>query len=478
MNNGMAMPARRLATQRYPGAPAAGAHFHHAVPCTRPRACMAEADLSPLLIYHPQGGLGNCLFGLSSAALLATVLCRRFALAWGHNANRQAGASYSSLFQRAEGLAFVNASEGAALVRALGGSEANCTLQLNVAGWDTRQSLTSPAALLNLTVDGFGGKVKAANCPVLHVRGNMYYAPLLERNAQMARASRWLRARGLSCMSGGGSSGGGGGGGGMPHGDGSSSAGASGGNSRRGSKSKDEPERAEPPFFAGVSRHLFVPHNASTNRVDAAVESNLQPTGVAVIGVHVRSTILLALHKDVQRRNNVSTSASSLNGLLRAYGFIDCIARVRNASTSAGYSSSRVYIAADNPLVRIEAADALGGSWNILPPPTYLFTGREARGRMTTVRGSVSTAGAVDEMMLLTRLDGLIVWDLKDSSYSAVAASWAAHRSRSPMAEAARPWLGVHASSTGCTRIPDAEIDPPAHEKMAGRRDAPGGPGV
>ena len=95
----------------------------------------------------------------------------------------------------------------------------------------------------------------------------------------------------------------------------------------------------------------------------------------------------------------------------------------RDASRAAGYATSKIYVAADNPTVRSEAIAALGES-SLVPPPKYLFTGQEQRGRMTTIRGAVSTAGAVDELLLLSRLDALVIWDLKDSSYSAVAASF------------------------------------------------------
>ena len=78
-------------------------------------------------------------------------------------------------------------------------------------------------------------------------------------------------------------------------------------------------------------------------------------------------------------------------------------------------------------MVRAEALKALGES-ELVPTPSYLYTGREMRGRMVTNRGAIATAGAVDEMLLLARTDALIVWDFKDSTYSAAAASWAAHR--------------------------------------------------
>ena len=55
------------------------------------------------------------------------------------------------------------------------------------------------------------------------------------------------------------------------------------------------------------------------------------------------------------------------------------------------------------------------------------------------------------------------VWDLHTSTYSAVAASWAAHRAagqprkRTP----GRPWLGVWCVRCGCVRLPDREVTPP-----------------
>ena len=135
---------------------------------------------------------------------------------------------------------------------------------------------------------------------------------------------------------------------------------------------------------------------------------------------------------------------------------------------SIANTSLRIYLAADNPLLREEAMDNL--SCQHCAAAWHLYTGREARGRMTTIRGAVSTAGAVDEMLLLTRLDGLIVWDLKDSTYSAVAASWAAHRvGIQPEATLRQPrkWLGVYTTIHGCVRIPDAEVEPPAHKRVA-----------
>ena len=383
---------------------------------------MQDAQRANLLVYHPQGGLGNCLFGLSSAALLATALCRRFAVAWGHNVNRQAGASFAALFQRPVGIAFLNESEGSDTVALIGQMQptgALCTLQLNL-HWNRSQAISSL-----LPGRGGEGQVLASRCPVLHVRGNMYYAPILERDPRVARAGRWLRSRGLGCS------------GDLP----SSSP------------------RAGEPYFAAVSRHLFVPHGAASARADVL---SARKAREAIIGVHVRSTILLALHKD--RREAACGRSVDCEHILQAYGFLECVARVRNASAVAGYASSRVYMAADNAMVRSEARKVWGAQ-DLVPTPAYLYTGREVRGKMVTTRGALATAGAVDEMLLLERTDGIVVWDLKDSTYSAAAASWAAHRARGDTTGAGseqtrRAWLGVHIASRGCERIPDDQVDP------------------
>ena len=398
------------------------------LPCSRPRACIQDAQRAPLLVYHPQGGLSNCLFGLSSAALLATALCRRFAVAWGHNVNRQAGASFAALFQRPVGIAFLNESEGSDTIALLGQVQptgALCTLQLNL-HWNRSQALSSL-----LPGRGGEGEMLASRCPVLHVRGNLYYAPILERDLRVARAGRWLRSQGLGC-----------------NGDTLSSS-----------------RRVGEPYFAAVSRHLFVPHGAASARADFL---SARKSSEAVIGVHVRSTILLALHKD--RRDAACGQSVDCEHILRAYGFLECVAKVRNASAVAGYASSRVYMAADNAMVRTEARK-VWGKQDLVPTPAYLYTGREMRGKMVTTRGALATAGAVDEMLLLERTDGIVVWDLKESTYSASAASWAARRAGGHAAGAGsertrRAWLGVHIASRGCEQIPNALVDPPVHDAV------------
>ena len=87
---------------------------------------------------------------------------------------------------------------------------------------------------------------------------------------------------------------------------------------------------------------------------------------------------------------------------------------------------------------------------------------------MTTLRGAGLTSSAIDEVLLLSRTDGLVVWDLRESSYSAVAASWAAHRVTEELRSGTRAgaWLGV-SSRRAAARGADAQVDPELHEHMA-----------
>ena len=420
---------------------------------------MPNADAAPLLVYHPRGGMSNSLFGLSSSALLATVLCRRFAVAWGTNTNIQAGAAFEALFQRPAGVEFLNESEGTATMVALGGSNAhNCTVQLTDRGWSEGSlplSNMSDPRSFNF-VDSRGFRTAATSCPVLHVRSNMYYAPILIRNPRTTPAVRWLRQRGLQCRA-----------------DRHEGAGAA-------ASAKHDVSKSMPPYFAAISRHLFVPHEHNSRRAEMAIEQNASGT---LIGVHVRMVILLALHGAQFRAasgeaaaaaaaiadtahgqthgtavsKHAHQSVNSRPGVLRVYGFLDCIAKVRNASAAGSDTASRVYVASDNPSMRAEATAALGSV--VMAPPPHILVGHEKPREMAKKRGVIATAGALDEMLILARTDAIIVWDLEDSTYSAVAASWAAHRVHSRSSQ----WHGVYIVSQGCKRIPDEMVEPPAH---------------
>ena len=412
--------------------------------CGKPPSCSRQAATAPLLVFHPHGGLMNSIFGLVSTALLATALCRRFALAWGQGSNAQALASFSDLFRHPAGVAFLNLSAGASVLAAAGGLTLepssrrnptglhrgldNCTIEADprYLGKSTQRSLARLSDHRDFWLDGDrdADRRLLSACPVIHVRGNMYYVPLLQRNPRMAPAMRWMRARGLSCHN---------------------------TDNKRPARSYSDDE----PFFGAVSRHLLVPNSLLAGLADSALTYS---PGVALIGIHVRSVLLLALHQTQQ----TSAKQSTARGVLKAYGFLDCIAMLRDSvARAAGYEASKVYVAADNPDVHSDALELLGPSV-VLPRPAHVFPPNERPRHMTTRRGQLATGGALNEMLLLARMDGLIVWDLQDSTYSTAAASWATHRAAGqPLREeSSRPWLGVHAVANGCKRVPDALIEP------------------
>lgn len=239
-----------------------------------------------------------------------------------------------------------------------------CTLQIN-------QAWKRGAQPLSTLLDEKGKRIGAA-CPVLHVRSNLYFAPVLARSAELAPAVAWLGQRGLGCA-----------GPGAPSGREVSSGG--------------EAEKA--PFFGALSRHLFVPHESHAKRADAFIEQaginergSPLPTGGALIGVHVRTVLLHALHKQQQRNatTNARGEAGGGSGVLQTYGFFECISRLR-AQPPAWPDASRVYIAFDSPSTLSEAVATLGTA-AVLPPPPYLLTAREKKREKK--RGVLSTTGA------------------------------------------------------------------------------------
>jgi len=72
---------------------------------------------------------------------------------------------------------------------------------------------------------------------------------------------------------------------------------------------------------------------------------------------------------------------------------------------------------------------------------------------------------AFEELLVLVRADALLVWDLRLSTFSAAAASWAAHNAAG-MAQRTRAWLGVFCVRCNCKRIPDAEVQPEMRGRM------------
>lgn len=400
--------------------------------------CSRAALARPLLVYHPRGGLGNAMLGMTSAAVLAMLLCRRFALSWGDRVNPQARAAFEDLFEHVPGIEFYShkASEPtlAALSRALpaGAVPPQPVLEKT----ERVKELSTPCAIeltqnsANATVTGL--LKHTIHCPVLAVAGNQYFAPMAlqwarERGAEVAEA---LLASGIV-----------------------------------GCSSSKRPMYSMPfhrPFFGPMSRRLFVPRPSRMSRVDeymaslradGASDARTTSKGTAIIGVHVRSVLLETV-------NSKMHNAIHSGRLLEDSGFITCIASVRSAAREAGYAASKIYLASDVKTFHPVLQKKFGNS-SVVKTPEFVVYVEEGRRRMTSPRGSLTIGGALDELLLLARTDAIVAWDLQLSSYSAVAASWATHRAGGQAGERTRPWLGVHAVASGCSRIADNEVEPP-----------------
>ncbi len=409
------------------------------------------------MVYYPESGLGNMLLGLSSTALLAAASCRRLALSWGSGANPAGSASFESLFERIPGVRLYTAAELSRplaerwgpqcaanlsrpghhlqLARAADGAApfSLCCGSIELNQHIRRHSPDFPALVMtapNFTSLRFGrrSRLQWGDCGVVSVRSNYYVAPALMRNPRIARAAAYLMQHGLRC----------------PHPNGSAreqraqDAGAT--------HAADAPGT---PFFGAISRHLFVPHADDVAKADSYAQEQ-QRDGTAIVAVHIRSQIM-AVHSALGR--NVSADK------LFERGFKACVRRVQQLALVAGYSRSRVYVAADQLRVRA-AANASLDPGELLPVPSLVHPYNEHK-CCGAVRPPSSVSSGLNELLVLSRADGLVVYGLHfASTYSAVAASWAALRGAGQPAARARPWLGVFEAENGCRRVPDHLVDP------------------
>ena len=389
---------------------------------------------------------------LSSTALINAPLAHVFSIHRPESCHSLATqASFDTLFERPAGVAFLDIDEGRAAIEELGVSprSANCTLQMNAnRPWDIRPSLLAlptPNLTDMITAHGSGRKLELARCPVIHVRGNLNFAPVLESNPKAKPAADWIKKHGLGCdrtFALGATN---------PRAVARAAAASAAAASAADDVSGSEPSEPPPLYFAAASRHLFSPRASSVGRADTFI-SRARGEGEALIGVHIRAALL----------SRVRSSFRSASTVFSHAGFAKCVAKLRNhTAPEAGYSHSRVYVAADVAAVRQQALDILGEA-ALVEPPSYISPSKEREHHFSTIRGNATTAGALEEMLLLARADAIIVWDMVDSTYSAVAASWAAHRAAGQRSNR-RAWMGVFDVSKGCKRVPDEQVEPPTH---------------
>ena len=185
-------------------------------------------------------------------------------------------------------------------------------------------------------------------------------------------------------------------------------------------------EVVEPPppeaFFGLLSRHTLAPHWWMAQR--AATDANglrarAGGGGVALIGLVVRGMLL---EGSINAINCNATKAT----MLADSGLLHCVKTARHAAALGGSNGSKVYIAADWPEIFHRELKRHLGDDTVLPQLPLIHTESHTM-KGSTRRGKVALVDALQELLLLARLDALVVWDLSYSTYGAVATSWFQH---------------------------------------------------
>ena len=394
---------------------------HKREPCAPlPRCDYAGKTLT----FTPSSGLGNALLSFASFAALANLTDRHLAVRWARGQNPSSQASFADLFVPTTAVSgaphhsFVN---GALLHDGDGCEPARkerCVLEAYA---------QRGAALLQLVGLERLEEAPWASCPSVVGIGNAFFTPML-----------------LGGTSGGGVNGG-----------------------------VQVPRALQ---FGPISRRLLVPHADAIARADAYVSEQTRGGDTLLLSLHVRQSHI---------SGKVNRSSSSWSTPTEAWSssgpYLRCLETVRAAAAAVAaegryrYSnrSTRVYVAADQRSVRTRAAELLGAD-TVAPPHLQCDGGGGGGGGgggaecelpndvgLAPERGAAKTVRALDELLVLARSDALLIWDLRISTYSAVAASWAAHRAAGQPRKRTRPWLGVWCVRCGCVRLPDREVTPP-----------------
>ena len=212
---------------------------------------------------------------------------------------------------------------------------------------------------------------------------------------------------------------------------------------------------SSPLDFGPFSRRMLIPKLDAVRRANRFVSEQTAGGTAALIALHVRQSLISG------RANRATGKWDSLSAdpWPSSKLFTRCLADVRARASEAGYASSRIYVAADQVSVRERARQLLGersvapahcGGRCTLPNDTGLAPQRTT----TDVRAGLS------ELLVLARADALLVWNLRYSTYSAVAATWAAHRGAGQPLTRSRHWLGVWCVRCGCKRVRDEDVQP------------------
>ena len=128
--------------------------------CAYRLTTLSRGEASRTLVFSPTGGLGNALYGASSAALLAHLTCRRFIYNWGADESNTAAAAFESLFERPVGARTCATYE-----------RSGCHINL--------QHTTPKEQWQALHDDVAAFSASRGECIVLRVTSSQYFVPLL-----------------------------------------------------------------------------------------------------------------------------------------------------------------------------------------------------------------------------------------------------------------------------------------------------------
>jgi hypothetical protein len=439
--------------------------------CAQRPECV-PANISPVVMFTPKGGLGNSMLGLASAQLLAALLCRRFLVRWSDREDKQMGASYQNLFEPLPGV-IGTSSEGAVEThRTLGNFSATVGNDSNTkANLYTHLDFTQNVKAFNTHMKLQMLQENPNHFPIAHVRANMYFASILAARyphvaRQVALGHHSVPARRHTCVSG----------------DmqllveNRLAFQAREVTSREGVSSEVRTLTETPPpeaFFGLLSRHTLTPHRwmAQGAATDAnGLRAQAGGGGVALIGLVVRGMLLEGRISDINRNVTKAT-------LLADSGLLRCVKKARHAAALGGANGSKVYIAADWAEIFHRELKRHLGDETVLPQIPLIHTESHTM-KGSTRRGKVALVDALKELLLLARLDALVVWDLSYSTYGAVATSWFQHGGGGQLAHGphAAPrhkkqrWRAVYQAAQGCTPLEPWQVEPPVRaESWLGR---------
>ena len=416
------------------------------------------------IVFTIQSGMCNTLLALVSAAVVAAATCRQFILDWSPNTlPAQIGAGFEELFEmppREVGMQIGRL--GPALEHSRG-----CHVEMSHKGRGPGfTAITSSPTQKYL-----------AECPVITMRGNQYFLPLLMRQTNQLQYKQALQrivsTGSLSCP--------------VHHRealakhmmevttqplmqrvtDGSSSPSAT--------ASPPLPSSQRMNAFNEMTRLLLKPRAeifyraheqiASLRRWPSARAGKGSPRfreskgsgaddkdwrqSAAVIGVHIRGEMMCYKHPPQGDRHSLTGNASRC---WQRFDWTRCVRNLERRALDLGFAGARVYLATDFLSLRAQAQN----DWGDLLAPLPRETPERVRGGPDP---AASQRFSLQELVTLAHTDGFAFASetaraaKSDSTFTQTAASWAAGRlfELPENLHSDRPFIGVFTVNDGCT---------------------------